>query len=359
MSTSAAGRAARLPRGRRLMFASGAVLGVLLLLEGGLRLAGWGPLPRRPVGANLELLHQYTKFVPSERRLWDLAPGWIGREGQGTVRINRLGLREREIAAAPLPGTFRLLCLGDSVTFGYLVEAEEAWPRRLEEALQGALPGPTQTINAGVPGYSPFQELDWLREQGWSYGPDGIVVGFVLNDVVERYLTLAAYGGDNTVLGVDTTVTLNPLHRLVRRTALHGTVTRLRRAQARRREEYSVRRLFDEPLTEVVASAWGATERELASLAAEAAGRGVPLLLVLFPFRFQLEERLPARPQERLMAWAQQHRIAALDLTSVFARLGRSGLLDQDHPTPAGHFAAAQAIAAEIRRLGWRAGRGA
>jgi len=359
MSTSAAGRVARLSRGRRLVFACGAVLGVLLLLEGGLRLAGSGPLPRRPINTNAALLYQYTKFVPSERRLWDLAPGWIGREGQGTVRINRMGLREREIAAAPLPGTFRLLCLGDSVTFGYLVEAEEAWPRRLEVALQGAATEPAQTINAGVPGYSPFQELDWLREQGWAYGPDGIVVGFVLNDVVERYLTLAAYGGDSTVLGVDTTVTLNPLLRLVRRSALHGTLTRLRRVQARRREEYSVRRLFDEPLSEPVASAWSATEQELAQLAGEAAGRGVPLLLVLFPFRFQIEERLPARPQERLMAWARQHRIAALDLTPVFAPLGRAGLLDQDHPTAAGHEAAAQAIATEILRLGWRPRRGA
>ena len=352
-------RAARLPRGRRLVFALGAVLGGLLAIEAGLRLAGWGPLPRGPVTTNPELLHQYTKFIPSARRLWDLAPGWTGREGGGTVRINGDGLRERDIAATPLPGTFRLLCLGDSVTFGHAVEAEEAWPRRLEEALRDAGGPPVQTVNAGVPGYSPFQEIDWLRERGWAYGPDALVVGFVLNDVVERYVTLAAWGGDHTVLGVDTTVTLGPLQRFVRRTAFHGAFTRLRRARAVRRETYSVRRLFDDPLAESIEAAWAATEAELADLEGEAAARGVPLLLVIFPFRFQIEERLPARPQDRLMAWARERRVAALDLAPVFAALGRSGFLDPDHPTPAGHQAAALAIADEVRRLGWLTSGGA
>jgi hypothetical protein len=224
-----------------VLFAVVAVAAGLLLVETGLRVAGYRPLPTRPVTSNPDLLFQYGKFRASKTRIWELTPGWSGREGGGTVRISSQGLREREIPRPKPPGVFRIICLGDSVTFGHAVEAEEAFPRRLEEVLSRRTGRPVQVINAGVPGYSPFQELDWLQAEGWSYAPDLVLMGFVLNDVVERYLTLAGYGGGHTILGVDTTVTLHPVSRLLRRTAFYRLVTSFILARERRREVYSVR----------------------------------------------------------------------------------------------------------------------
>jgi lysophospholipase L1-like esterase len=323
-------------------------------VEGALRLAGYRPLPVRPTTQSGELLFQYTKFRSSPDLVWELVPGWSGREGNGTVTINAKGLRERDLPVAKPAGVRRILCLGDSVTFGHGVEAEEAYPRRLEEHLLAAGHGPIQVINSGVPGYSPFQERIWLDRSGWAYAPDLIVLGFVLNDVVERYLTMAAYGGTNTILGVDTTVGLAPWVRLARRTAFHRLVTSLMRAGEERREVYSVRRLFDDAMTAEVEAAWEIGEDELAGIAAAARQRGVPLLLVAFPFRFQVVENLPPRPQERLAAWARATDVPFLDLTPVFtAAGGKVAFLDQDHPTPAGHLSAARAIAAEIEARGW------
>jgi lysophospholipase L1-like esterase len=334
---------------RRLLYAALAVILGLALIEMGLRLAGYRPPPTRPVTRNQEILHQYTKFRPSPTLTWELVPGWSGREGAGAVVINSRGLRERELPLARPAGTRRILCLGDSVTFGHWVEAQQAFPRQLEQALAGRTGTPVQVINAGVPGYSSFQELKWLEEKGWEYQPDLIVVSFVLNDVVERYLTMAAYGGAHTILGVDTTVTLQPLSRLLRRTAFHRFVTSMMQGQARRREIYSVRRLFADPLPAEIEEAWQLTEGELSALAAVARARQVPLVLVAFPFRFQVQENLPPLPQQRLARWASAEEIPYVDLTGAFVALGpEAGFLDHDHPTPAGHRAAALEVAAAL-----------
>ncbi|MFQ5767884.1 MAG: SGNH/GDSL hydrolase family protein, partial [Acidobacteriota bacterium] len=283
------------------------------ILEGGMRLAGFGPLPTSPVTRNQEILYQYTKFRPSRSLIWELVPGWSGREGHGTVTISSQGLREREISLRPPAGRKRILCLGDSVTFGHWVEAWEAFPRRLEETLLGR-GEPVQVINAGVPGYSPFQEMTWLHEKGWTYEPDLVVVAFVLNDVVERFSTLAAYGGSHTVLGIDTTATLSPLNRFLHRTAFYHLVVSLLRFHARRREIYSVRRLFEEPLTPAVERAWRITEGELDEMVQASRQHHVPLLLVAFPFRFQISEHLPPKPQHRLASWAAARQVPFLDL---------------------------------------------
>ena len=330
--------------GKRVAFAAAACLLGLLLLEGALRAVGY---PRGLVRSFSKLWNHDRASRHETTGLF--RPQFAGRviyppELAYDVHFNAQGLR-----GPPLNERPRLLLLGDSVTFGHWVEAQQAFPRQLEQALAGRTGTPVQVINAGVPGYSSFQELKWLEEKGWEYQPDLIVVSFVLNDVVERYLTMAAYGGAHTILGVDTTVTLQPLSRLLRRTAFHRFVTSMMQGQARRREIYSVRRLFADPLPAEIEEAWQLTEEELSALAAVARARQVPLVLVAFPFRFQVQENLPPLPQQRLARWASAEEIPYVDLTGAFVALGpEAGFLDHDHPTPAGHRAAALEVAAAL-----------
>ena len=321
----------------------------LCVIEGGLRLTGYRPLPTVPVTRNQDILYQYTKFRPSSRLTWELTPGWRGQEGGAEVVINSASLRERELPLRKPAGTRRILVLGDSVAFGHWVAAEAAFPRQLEGALQPHVDGTLEVINAGVPGYSTFQELAWLEHAGWAYEPDLIVVGFVLNDVVERYMTMAAYGGANTVLGVDTTVSMNPLSRLLRRTAFHRFIVDQMQDRARRREIYSVRRLFEATPAEEIREAWAQSEEELSGIVAAAAARDIPVWVVAFPFRFQITEALEPLPQQHLQRWATAAGVDYVDLTPTFARMGgRDAFLDHDHPTPRGHQQAAAVVAAAL-----------
>ncbi len=95
------------------------------------------------------------------------------------VTISSQGLRDDEVAPAPAEGTERLLCLGDSFTFGWGVEAEDAFCQRLEGLLEPAW----ETVNLGIPGQNTKQQIRRLELQGLAFAPDVVLVQFEEGDL--------------------------------------------------------------------------------------------------------------------------------------------------------------------------------
>ena len=58
----------------------------------------------------------------------------------GRIVTNSHGMRDAEPLPSDLPGLIRIVCIGDSVTFGYGVKGEEAFPNVLEALLQRTVP---------------------------------------------------------------------------------------------------------------------------------------------------------------------------------------------------------------------------
>ncbi len=117
--------------------------------------------------------------------------GWSGRPGvKGPMRevgqpdlfarINSRGLRDREIEPARRDAR-RVLCLGDSLTWGWRVGDGETYPKVLERELEGV-----EAINAGVCAWGTAQELVWLEREGFRYHPDVVTLGFYLNDFADN-----------------------------------------------------------------------------------------------------------------------------------------------------------------------------
>jgi lysophospholipase L1-like esterase len=100
------------------------------------------------------------------------------------VRINALGFRDpRDYSLAKPPGTFRILVLGDSVTFGHGAVYDTTYPYLLETKLKAWRPDVRWEVwNLGVPGYNTAQELAYLRQIGAAATPDLAIVGFFAND---------------------------------------------------------------------------------------------------------------------------------------------------------------------------------
>ncbi|MBI1317914.1 MAG: hypothetical protein GC168_03060 [Candidatus Hydrogenedens sp.] len=92
-------------------------------------------------------------------------------------------------------GTLRVLCLGDSHTFGWGVRDEDCYPRQLEALLRARLgEDAVEVINAGTPTYGPWQSLDWLRENGARFQPDFVVYElFPANDLANEMYSYGAY----------------------------------------------------------------------------------------------------------------------------------------------------------------------
>jgi len=69
------------------------------------------------------------------------------------MKVNSQGFRDIEHKWGKEPGTFRIMGVGDSFTFGWGLVPKESFLRRLEANLEMKTKEQFETINAGVPGW--------------------------------------------------------------------------------------------------------------------------------------------------------------------------------------------------------------
>jgi hypothetical protein len=99
------------------------------------------------------------------------------------VENNKLGFREREIELAKPAHTYRVIVLGDSLTWGVGLAPESRYTAVTEMLLNNTADNITfEVLNFGIIGAPTVLERDTLREVKDVVKPDLIVVGFCLND---------------------------------------------------------------------------------------------------------------------------------------------------------------------------------
>jgi lysophospholipase L1-like esterase len=144
----------------------------LLLAEGVVRISGLTDAGRGApwfAGGN----HPRFLFQPDAESGYTLRPGFHGSEiARGhefdvPVAIDARGLRDHRHTAPPRP---LVLALGDSMTFGEGVDADQAWPAVLERALG------VRVVDGGVPGYGSPQMRGRLHELLPALRPDLLIV---------------------------------------------------------------------------------------------------------------------------------------------------------------------------------------
>ncbi|MCC6159290.1 MAG: hypothetical protein IT350_14665 [Deltaproteobacteria bacterium] len=77
----------------------------------------------------------------------------------------------------------RIVCLGESPTFGWGVRFEDAYPARVEKLLSERLGRAVEVVNAGMIGYSSHQGRLLLEREILALRPDIVSVPFVINDI--------------------------------------------------------------------------------------------------------------------------------------------------------------------------------
>jgi lysophospholipase L1-like esterase len=175
-------RAARRRVGNLLALAASALLSILLAA---LLLRGYEAL----LGADIP----YGYFVEPRPVLWQPDPeiGFRNREslthrifGGLVSHTNDVGFRAwGETSEHRTPGSLRVIGVGDSVMWGSRVNQEDSFLGVLETELAAALPGlEVEVINAGVVGYSTYQERLLFEARVVPYAPDLVLVNFCVND---------------------------------------------------------------------------------------------------------------------------------------------------------------------------------
>lgn len=99
------------------------------------------------------------------------------------VKINDSGFRDTAHTKEKVPGVVRILGLGDSFMFGWGVQADETFLKRLESRLKGRADRPVETINAGVPGWGLNQYYLFLKQTGMQLSPDVVVLAYFVDDL--------------------------------------------------------------------------------------------------------------------------------------------------------------------------------
>ncbi|MFT4512709.1 MAG: lysophospholipase L1-like esterase [Planctomycetota bacterium] len=110
---------------------------------------------------------------------------WLDEQGRVINRINFDGLREREeIKYAKPAGQRRIVCIGDSFTFGWGIPVEQGWVRMLEDDLRKDK-GDVRTVNCGASGTVCVDEyVNGLKRRFHKYSPDAVILTLCLNDLL-------------------------------------------------------------------------------------------------------------------------------------------------------------------------------
>ena len=96
---------------------------------------------------------------------------------------NSAGFRGRHYNQTKPDSVWRIVAIGDSVTYGLGVEASEAFPGLLEARLNQTADESVEVLNFGPPGYNTFQASTLLQTRAIQYEPDLVVLTFTPDDV--------------------------------------------------------------------------------------------------------------------------------------------------------------------------------
>jgi len=163
----------------RLLLSSAALVAALVCAELALHVYHAGKGPEGPIEPNMPV-----GDIPMHIIMDSPVPYALNPEHP---EVNSCGLRGDEIIVSKPGGVFRVLILGDSVTYGTGVTKDQTFAARLEELLRD-IHNPSEVLNAGVQGYTTYNELKLYSTKGKSFQPDLVVLAVCLNDVVNPRL---------------------------------------------------------------------------------------------------------------------------------------------------------------------------
>lgn len=302
--------------GRRLALAAACLIAFLIIADIALRFIPLGPRgydpPRfEPSGVPFTRLPDGPLIYQSGARFSSRydpagdARGYFGSAGRIEYEINSLGLR------GPLPpvekgaGVYRVICLGDSFTFGEGVKEGDTWPRQLERLLASRMPGRrVEVINAGVQACDTKDAAALYLLKLAAYRPDVVILGFCLNDATDSAETIRQ--NEATKKGFE----VSPLARVSR---IAEIIDRRRAAERLQREFFdTTRRAFDSPK-------WQQCRDVLAGLAQVSKEDGFRFVVAIFPIFWSLDDQYPfADLHARIAGACQTSGCECMDLLPIF-----------------------------------------
>jgi lysophospholipase L1-like esterase len=117
------------------------------------------------------------------RRFLPQSPDSLKGNPTWEISLNSEGFRDVEMRRQKPSSVFRIICLGDSWTFGWNAGSTQSYPPQLQDLLQREFPEANfEVFNLGVAGYSSFHGLRQLNTRVLDLNPDVVVVALAMNE---------------------------------------------------------------------------------------------------------------------------------------------------------------------------------
>ncbi len=297
-----------------------------------------------------------TEHRPAPGLGYEMIPNQVAYTFASKVTINSAGLRGPEIRLDEGFQGRRVLCLGDSITYGVGVDDDTPYPRQLERLLGDVWGGaPVEVINAGVQRYATYQEIDQLRRLAGKLSPDIVVLGVYIND-----LKLRPKGNDVREYELEREQAASAfrnrfprVYLAIKNLALGSLAREILLSTA---SSGSAENIFKGESTERSEKKWAAHQEELREFYRLAETHPFRPLVVTIPSRHQVVHDFPnSSYPARVLTACQELGLPAIDVLSRFKSSLAEGLdpyLPWDnHLSEVGHRLVAEAIRDALREV--------
>lgn len=303
--------------------------------------------------------------------LFELVPNVSGH--------NSLGLRGPEIEVEKPKDVYRIIVLGDSVTYGLFVDASQAFPARIELFLTDKqINGKRiEVINAGVPAFTAYNELHFYEDMLKYLNPDLVILGFCMNDVVDPFFHWSDLGEPDLVIPT-AAIPNEDYHAEQLRNDKGSFIIRLLPDWSNLKRFFVANEILSNPLesktdsdgidhpvylaleqpmnidvyNDYQSQEWQWLKRQIKALSESLKSEKTDFLFVIFPLAYQLDASYPFSPSANFEKFCKELELACLDLLDSMKGQpvddlfisNRAGFFDVWHLTAKGHRKVAREI---------------
>lgn len=272
----------------------------------------------------------------------------VKREYPFKVTTNSEGMRSlRDFDRKKPLNTIRILCLGDSFTYGWGVDDEYTYPEYLYQILKRQHPDINfEVLNTGVPYYNIFDEIDYYEEKGHKLNADIVIAQFYNNDIQDMSKDHFFRTGSRLNANHKYTEGFN-LRKIIANTAIYRTIIKLKSVFNKpvmsfppeimsilktskyyqflipnpSKDESEIinnrEKINDERLALDLNRFWGNYKKGLLQLKKQVETNGSKFLFIAMPDHFQMETYRSAHSSV-LIPFAQEHGIKMIDFLKPF-----------------------------------------
>jgi len=285
-----------------------------------------------------EIVLRITNTDDKENALFEYSPPKTQRQLRS--------YRKPAPAQVKEPHIFRILTLGDSLTWGDKVRSDsDVWPYVLEHKLKKTK-ADIEVINIAVMGFTTVNEFELLIRAGWAFDPDLIILQFCLNDPLPSGKNFTRVGED----WMYKTKNLVPVGRghvfLSSHSYLYNFINDRYKALQRNNSGKDYNMLYKDDF-----SGWKNSKAALKAINASAEKKGVKAVFVMFPSfvsGIQTKDSYPyTHLHNKVTEVAKDSGFYVLDMLDKYIAEGKDfeywRAID-GHPNEAAHELAAEAI---------------